>query len=114
MKKQSRWFGRFWARVLTLLVLLFAIPGNLEVVQEALSLVADAGCCSDGSCDEDDGQCNPQTCTHCACCAHLNAVPAELPVIPDHARPNPQKHLRGSGHAYASGYRAALFRPPAA
>lgn len=111
-----RWMHRFWGRMLTIFVLMFATPGAAQIVQEVVSLAVGADCCDDQCDDGDEGgeQGCPGTCAHCACCAHPNVLPAPA-----------QLQLAGQSDAelafgwrgdrpYASGYRAPPFRPPTA
>jgi hypothetical protein len=106
------WTQPFWARSLTAFIVLFATPGAVDVVQDVVSLATGIECC-DALCNEGGGQCCPKTCTQCACCAHPNAVSAASPLVPGDVAPNGLKLSSYSDGAYASGYRAPPFRPPA-
>jgi hypothetical protein len=107
------WSPHFWAQSLTAFIILFATPGAVDVVQEFVSLATGIEC-TDELCDEGGGQCCPNTCTQCTCCAHPNAVPSAPLLVPGDPLPEGLKLGWYSDGAYTSGYRALPFRPPAA
>lgn len=104
---------RLAARLLTAFVLLFALPGVSDVVEEVAALATGVELCG-AECDEGGGPGCPGMCTHCTCCAAASALAVApglaLSVQTAVARPPISAALA----AYASGYSAELFRPPAA
>lgn len=111
-RRRPSWVQLVWCRLLTVFVLLFAMPGVSQIVQEVVSIAVEVDCCDDCP-DEDERNC-PGTCGHCMCCPHPNALLAAPVVQPGGLLLGDQTFGWHSHRAYASGYRAPPFRPPAA
>jgi hypothetical protein len=103
--------GRRW---LASCVLCFALLPVQDLIDDVLTL-AGVECCSESPCDDGASGCCPRSCSQCACCAHLQAVPSavsRLLVVSRAALELPSNSC--SDAIVLAGYRAALFRPPRA
>jgi hypothetical protein len=118
MSHRARW--RFstlnrclWVRCLALLTVIFAVPACQQVVDEVASaVVADCGDdCADGG--EDNTDCCPEGCSHCACCTPPSSLPSH-PVPLVGAPRSLVAAPMSPDDAYAAGYRSPPFRPPTA
>ena len=110
VRAATSWFLRWIALVMLALAVVPAAQGALEqLVCEA----AGVECC-EGGCDDDAPESCPQSCLHCACCAHASALPAGVVWTLEAEAPLrrlPFGRVRG---AEVPGYRAPPFRPPLA
>ena len=98
---------------MTVALLLFASPGTADVVEQVIELATGVDCCEDGCDDEGSGDCE-NSCAHCRCCAHVNAIPVAAFVVPDGLRSQVLARSWLTNEAYSAGYRAPPFRPPTA
>ena len=103
---------RFWARALTLLILLFATPAGSELVREVLHVATAAACC-DEPCPDGDRECCPGGCAHCKCCAHPAAILVTTGPLPSAQPPTDPDFVWPVERGGAPGVRAPPFRPPA-
>jgi hypothetical protein len=107
----SRALREFWIRAFAAFVLLVASPGGAPLLQEVAELVTGEACCDDG-CDDGPAGCGADGCAHCACCAHVSAVPAVALSLPARALPYIVPLSWFATSVVPPGYRELPFRPP--
>jgi hypothetical protein len=100
-------------RWLALFALVFGVPAVSNLAIEALEIVLGAECAADDCASGSDTSC-PESCAHCTCCVHANAVPSLAFAPPVQPAPRAIALAVGGDAVHAAGFHSTPFRPPAA
>lgn len=110
MSRRARTRLAGWLRLSAAVLLCFATPATMQVLDDVVAVVTGVDCCATG-CGDEGALPFQDNCAHCSCCVHPNVLAPTRSALPQRS-PTQVGALPSARVVVAAGHTTLPFRPP--